>query len=455
MLLFTAGNKAEFENALRTARENTMTALDGVAKPAEKPNAAKPPKAQPAQPGKPTPTTDPLLDAVKRGGTVVQDCSGATPPKFGPEQIKALREAAKLFERKQLMVKVLLTKAGIDPAKEAQRLHKAAGQGPATVVVVVTVDGKIGLYHPAITAGEAADLVAKALAANTKESLARKTIATLGLLAPKVQAPPAVPEAKPLPPMAKPPQPAPALPSGPAPWVYAAGGLGGLLALVVLAKLVGRMRAGQRLARGFQAARPQLDAVAQGLAQVVTGLRTKRDRGVDVALAAAELAYFDALAMMAEASEGEIADTARVERAVRLLDDAQAKVGEALAGLANAAERTAPRIGYCFFTARLLPDTRDADRVDLRRGDVRYTVLASRESGEVLRRGGVPTVRVVKGRHWSQCAEFEPETDFYSDRHGRDFVPVTELAWSFSGEEPLFVPSEGRPDYKIDLTGAG
>ncbi|MBI5833211.1 MAG: hypothetical protein HZB16_13020 [Armatimonadetes bacterium] len=453
MLLFTSGNKAEFENALRIARENTMTALDGAKpSPGKSDKPASPTAAKPA-PAKLVATGDPMLDAVKRAGTVLQDLSGSEPTKLGPDQLKVLRDAVQPFERKQVAVKLLVAKAGVDPVKEAQRLHLAATQGPATVVVVASADGKIGLYHPAVTASEANDLVAKATAENSKESLARKLVATLGLLAPKVQAPPAVPEAKPLPPTAPvgPTAPMP-VPAGPAPWMYGVAGLGAVLALVVLAKLIGRLRAGQRLARGFQAARPQLDAVAQGLGAVATGLRAKRDRGAEVAQQAAELAYFDALAMMAQASEGEVADTARVERAVRLLDEAQAKVAEAQASLASAADRPSPRPGYCFFTARLLPDARDADRVDLRRGDVRLTVLASREAGEVLRRGGVPTVRVVNGRHWSQCAEFVPETDFYSDRCGRAFVPVTELAWTFTGEEPLFVPSEGRPDYKIDLS---
>jgi len=449
MLLFAAGNKAEFESALRTARENTMTALDGP--PAKPSTVAKPakPNAKP-QPAKPAPTGDALLDAVKRGGMVIEDRSGLTPPKLGPDQLKALRGATEAFERKRLQVKLLVTKAGLDPVKEAQRLHQAAKLGAAAVVVVATADGKIALHHPSLTPGEAADLVAKAVAANAKESLARKLVATLGLLAPKVHAPAEVPEAKPLPAPAPAPVPVP-LPAGPAPWVYGAGALGALLVLVVVAKGIGRLRAGQRLARGFQSARPQLNAVAAGLAEVAVGLRSKRDRGAEVAQQAAELAYFDALAMMADASEGQVADTARVERAVRLLDEAQTKVAEAQASLAVAADRPSPRPGYCFFSARLLPDARDADRVDLRRGDERFTVLASREAGEILRRGGIPTVRVVNGRHWSQCADFVPETDFYSDRHGRATVPVTELAWTFAGDEAVFVPAEGRPDYKVDL----
>ena len=73
------------------------------------------------------------------------------------------------------------------------------------------------------------------------------------------------------------------------------------------------------------------------------------------------------------------------------------------------------------------------------------------EVGETLRHGQVPDVRVVGGQHWLLAPGFEPDTDFYSDRHGRKFVPATSLTWAFSGNEPCFIEPRGRPDYRLEL----
>ncbi len=482
-LSFTEGRAGEFEKALATAREHTMTMLgaggpaldlapgddepaaDDTKGKADEPAAddddpaaeAQPAadKSVPEEPAKPAKTDKAdIVNILRSLGATITDQSGKTPPLLGAPQIKVLEQAAQKVALQGVDLKLAVVPDVADLAGEAERIHAAGGFDSQALIVLATPDGELAAYHPALSAQEVADTVAAVRADQPDASLARHLVTLVERLAPKVKAiVPAVPPA----PVEEPQvaaTPTPVEPT-PAPWrtalpwvlgVLAAGAIGGLVW-----RAVTRAAAGRRLAQGFGLAVPGLQQTVASLAALAGELRHKRDRGAEVAQQAAELAYFDALTMMAEAQQGEVADTARVERAVRLLDEARAKVDEARARLTEAPARAGAQPATCFFTARPLADSREADQIELVRGDQRLVVLASREVGETLRHGQVPDVRVVGGQHWLLAPGFEPDTDFYSDRHGRKFVPATSLTWAFSGNEPCFIEPRGRPDYRLEL----
>jgi len=448
-LLLFAPKREEYDHALKLAQDNTMTALSGVKPPAK----ASPPtasakatsKAAPAKPG------DTLVAALRARKAVFEDRSERAEAVLGPDQLKALGMAATTLAGRGLTLKVVVLKAGADAPAEARRLAEAAGLTGADLLLVASADGKLGAAHPTLAPDEIQAAVAEVVKANPQASLAGKLLATASVLGKQAKAPTAIPEPKPLPPTAVPPT---APTPEPLPWPLIGGGAAGGVALVLVVLAVRRMLRRRRLALGFASARPAAEAVAALLAGVAGELLRKRDRGAEVALEAAELAWFEAQRMLAAAVESDVGDIARVERAVRLLDEARAKLAEAQASLANAPERPGQAPLYCFFTARPLRDRHEADLVAIRRGELERKVLAARQVGETIRRGALPDVRVADlgGTlvHWARAAEFDPLRDFYRDGPR---VSVAQLAEPFFADPSgrAFVETDERPDYRVNL----
>jgi hypothetical protein len=233
----------------------------------------------------------------------------------------------------------------------------------------------------------------------------------------------------------------------------------GGVALVALAwLLLARLLAKRRLGQGFAAATPHLVAVAERLAVLGRRLLTKSDRQAAAAHAAAELAYFDAIAMMSAADDSDTGDIARVERAERLLDEADKKLSEADALVATdiAPADAAPH--YCWFTARPLSGRWDGDLVQLTVGDTVRLVLAARDVGAAIRRGETPRVRAVEidGRsvHWALAPGFDPLEDYYrTDRFGWHTVPPAQLREAVIEQpgHPIYVEFDERPDFAVAL----
>lgn len=463
-LLLFAPNKGEYEQALKLATDNTMVALtQDAGKGKSQPGTPAPPSA-PAKPGAPTPAAAapakpgaapaaPTLEqALARPGAVFEDRSDAKI--LGPDQLKALGAAANTVLQRGLAFKAAVVKPVPDANAEARRLVEAAHLGADVLLVVATTDGKLGSWHQSLGADEIKAELAK-VAEDKEASLPRKLINAGVALSRKAKVAPVLPPAVNPPAV---PVPTPVAPVKPFPWRPVGEGVGGLVALLVLVKVAGRVRRARRLASAFATARPHVEAVGALLAEVAGGLLAKRERSAEVALEAAELAWFEALTMLSAAAEHDVTDLARVERAVRLFDEAQAKLTSARAALAGAPERTRAEAGYCWFSARPLRDRHEADLVQVTRGGEQRLVLASRQTGEVLRRGGVPPVRVVDQGgtlvHWSRAAGFEPLTDFYrDDRFPRTTCAPAQLAQPLFDDArwPVWVEANERPDYRLSL----
>jgi tetratricopeptide (TPR) repeat protein len=472
-LTLFAPNKSEFETALKTAREKAPTnatpntppigqepkGLNPTAPPAKPGEPPAKPGEPPAKAGPPTSGADPLIALVQGPNRVLEDRSEASPKIIGPDQFAVLDTSARKVNLRAVIVKLLVLKAGADPQKEADRLFDAAKLDGHDLLVVATPDGKIGACNPSLAPAVIKDAIARAVAENSKESLARKLVAVIEDLGAKVVPPPPLPPTTPPPPLPVMPEPAAPPPHHGLPrWaVPALGGVGGLLVVLLLAGLLRRALALRRLARGFSLARPHLEAAADALSRLSAALFAKRDRAAEVALGAAELAFFEAVTMLDAAQVGRTADTARVERAIRLLDESTTKVGDGETALADAAERAPAPLHACWFTARPIHDRQDADLVAVRWQGEERGVLACREAGEILRRGGVPQVRAVAGpgapRHWATAPDFDPAFDFYHDRHGRLNVAPRALAAVFFDDPAgrAFVRLDGRPDYRLEL----
>jgi hypothetical protein len=216
----------------------------------------------------------------------------------------------------------------------------------------------------------------------------------------------------------------------------------------------------RRLSRAFVAASPQVAVVADRLSLVLGSLLTKRDRLAAQAHEGAELAFFEAVAMMREAAAHETGDIARVERARRLLDEAAAKLDDAADRLAQAPDAASAKVSHCYFTGRPMPDRYEGDLVLLRRGDEQRRVLAHRRVGDLLRRGEQPPVRVVETSaglvHWACAPGYDPLRDLYHEHpHGQRTAPLEALAEPFfdDPEGKVFVDFTDRPDYTLDLRG--
>lgn len=467
-LTMFAPSREEFETAWRTARENAPSGETGELTTPAATDKAKP-EASTTTPPKPRPVSqEPAVQALAAEGAVVADLSGQE--LLTSAQRLSLDKATANLARRNVRLKLIVLPAGTDARAEAARLYQEAGLEPDTLLVVGVPPDKVAAYTAALTPEEIKPAVNDALqTAAPDASLARRMILVATGLGPRLQPLPEVPETIPPPPLEAPdtapvpePPPLPTEPEPPTgglsrPLLLAYGG-GGLLLGALLWMGLARLLARRRLGLGFGRARPQVEAIAGRLGQVMEALLRKTDRRAEAAHNAAELAYFEALAMMAEATEDDTGDIARVERALRLLDEAGARLTEAEARLSEAADRPAGPIYHCYFTGRPLLNRWDGDLVALKRGDRERLVMVARAVGDRIRRGEVPPVRAVRTPrglvHWSRAEGYTATRDLYLDRvAGQVLVSPRELAEPlFEETEPrVFPPLSDRPDYRLDL----
>lgn len=465
-LLF-AKTKLEFEQALSRAR--AQAGKSGTDAPPPPPTGEVPPelvtpaKEKPAN-GRPAPS-DPLALELTVGGAQVLDRSPTRV--LDAAQTAALERAGESLANCGIILKAVTLGRGVDAEAAARRLHDQAGLDDRTLVVVGTADGNVGAYAPTADPATTAKATKQATEL-TDASVARRMVVLAGTLGAQLRAPEEAPEQPapgPLPevvapPTATTPTPAPR-PAEPDTRLRDIGyGAGGLAGALLLWWLVQRVRARRRLATGFAAADPRLAAVADRLTAVCRRLYDHPVRRAVLAFDGAELAFTEAVAMMAAASATDTGHIARVERAARLLAEADEKLARAEEALADeppgAGAAAAP--AHCYFSARPLFDPEAADRVVLVRGNEERQVLVAPAVGERIRRGERPEVCVVEvdGRlvHWATAPDFEPAYDlFHQDRHGCKTAPIEALA------EPFFADPEGRafrgfagrPDYRIDI----
>lgn len=483
-LAMFATSKQEFDTALQTAIENTAEALGGNlttppvpapedGQPAEKPGE-KPADKLGAQP-KPAPT-DPAAKAIAAAGAVMEDVSGKGI--LGDPQKRSMNKIVQSLGERGLTVKFLVIAPGPQAEAEAQRLAAAAGLGSRDLLILAQPPDIVVGYTAILTPDAIRAEIAEALADAGEASLARRMILAANAVGMRLQVPPEPPPAEgeapavtpPAPPpvtpdhaaqdavspVPLPPRPAPNLGGVPLQTIVAAAG--GVVVLALIWAFLAKVLRRRRLGKGFALASPHLLAVADRLAAVAQRLLAKPDRQAAAALAAAELAYFDAVAMMAAADDEDTGDIARVERAERLLAEADTKLAEAEAKLPDEAAPADSAAFYCWFTARPLQGRWDGDLVQLKQGEQTRLVLASRDTGAAIRRGETPRVRAVsqdgKLVHWATVAEFEPLRDYYrTDRFGWHQAPPQELGIELAGDppRPLYVELNERPDFTVTL----
>ena len=483
-LAMFAATKQEFDTALQTAIENTAQALNTdlttppLPKPADAASSPSPAETDPAKP-KPAPT-EPGAKAIAAAGTVMEDLSGKGI--LGEPQKRSMIKVVRTLEQRGLTVKFLVIAPGPDPETEAQRLASQAGLGSHDLLILAQPPDKVVGYTATLTPDAIRGEIAEALASAGDASLARKMILAANAVGSRLQLPPDVEGPKPptpkpadsttgplLPdhatpspspeatsPVPVPPSPQP-VPARPSPQL-----IGLAVGVIFLAGLVwttaAKILARRRLGQGFAAASPHLVAVAEGLARVGRRLLTRSDRQAAASHAAAELAYFEAVAMMSAADDEDTGDIARVERAERLLEEADAKLAEADERMPDEVTAAESAPNYCWFTARPLTGRWDGDLVKLTCGDQERLVLASREVGTAIRRGETPTVRAVEldGQpvHWAVAPGFEPLEDYYrTDRFGWVKVlpgALREVLVESPGY-PIYVEFDERPDFNVSL----
>lgn len=463
LFLFTP-DRAEFEAAWEEVRAELPDApvpVDtpaagaapaGLEQPRELPTPAQPSTGAAAQPPV---DAGPEVELLQQPGNVIRDFSGAG--LLGDAETAAIERETAVLGTYGLELKFLTVESGRDLGAQAASWHRMAGLRPRTLLVLGDADGEVAAYSPLMTEEDIATAAADAKALEGASTARRMIYLALALSKRMRFVPGEVPSASspefPPPPGFEQPKP----PERPKPvsalW-YLAGGLLVVAAALVVGTRVGRAR---RVTRTFGVARPQIDAVASTLAELAGRLSRHPHRAAQRELEAAELAYFEALDMLRAADAGKAGDLGRVERAVRLLSEAAAKVDRAAQ---QAAESTAEADGpfaWCYFTGRPLFERWDGDLVKLRHDGQERLVMASRQLEGVLRRGERPAVRTVGGRHWAVVEEFEPLTDFYSLRHGDETTAPGQLAEPLPAAPrwPLYLDLDDRPDYTLDLDGDG
>ncbi len=477
-LAMFAASKQEFDTALQTSIENTAEALGDslTTPPAPDKPAAKPdeqPSDQPVDKPKPEPT-DPVAKALAVAGPVMEDRSGQGV--LGEPQKRSMNKIVQGLSERGLTVKFLVLAPGVAPEAEAQRLATAAGLGSRDLLILAQPPNQVVGYTATLTPEAIRAEIAAALADAGDASLARRMILAASAVGTRLQLPPEPPPAEGEQPAVPPPsrpaltpdrvttpplepaQPTPTPGPGGLPLPTIALAAAGVVAVLLVWTILARLLARRRLVQGFAAASPHLLAVAERLSVVGRRLLTKSDRAAAGALAAAELAYFDAVAMMAAADDADTGDIARVERAERLLDEADAKLVEAEERLAPDVAPAAAAEHYCWFTAKPLCGRWNGDLVRLTMGEETRLVLAARDVGAAIRRGETPLVRAVDrdGRlvHWAEAADFEPLEDYYrTDRCGWHRVPPQSLGLDLAAApaRPLYLESDERPDFTVTL----
>jgi len=477
-LAMFAASKPEFDKAMQTAIENTAQALDGGPITTPPPPGEKAEKT-PDQPSdkpddKPKPEpTDPVAKALAAAGAVMEDRSGKGV--LGDPQKRSMNKIVQTLQQRGLTVKFLVIAPGTDPEAEAQRLAAAAGLGSRDLLIVAQPPDKVVGYTATLTPDAIRAEIAEALADAGDASLARRMILAANAVGSRLQVPPDAPPAEgqtepvpaPTPEPLRPdragahatsPVPLPPPPASGPPMQLVAGVAGGIVALLLVWSVLAKVLRKRRLGQGFAMASPHLREVADRLAAVSRRLLAKYDRQASASLAAAELAYFDAVAMMSAADEEDTGDIARVERAERLLAEADTKLGEAEQRLPDDAAEAEAAACYCWFTGKPLGGRWDGDLVKLTQGDDSRLVLAARTVGAAIRRGETPQVRAVARDglllHWADVAGFEPLVDFYrTDRFGWHHATPGELRLDLSSEpqRPLYVEIDERPDFTVAL----
>lgn len=448
-LLSFAKDQAEFNRALQTARGQTMEALTDpklAVPPNDSPaDLAKPSQSRPVQ-RRPSPASlkDPVVRALAVAGPVVQDLSGKA--LFPPAEVSRIRRSMQTLRHRGFTLKIVAVPARPEPQQEAKRLFEVAALDDVTLLILAMPGGRLGAYTPTLPPDALAAELKRAAAAPGATLTKRIELAMTGF-SKRLSLPPPLPPATPAPPapVAPTPLPAPPPPPAPSPWPYA---VGGVAVLLVLWRVTALLAAKRRLAGGFRAADPQLATLADRLTVTCRALQRKTHRAARTGFDAAELAFREASGMMASAAQGETKDIGRVERAVRLLHEAEARLAEADAALAAAPERAGEGL-YCYFTARPMADRHEGELVLLKHGGEERRVLACAAAGEILRRGGRPDVRVVGGRHWAAADGFDPAYELF---HGEPrTMPLAELAEPFfPAQAAVFVDGDERPDYTVE-----
>jgi len=257
---------------------------------------------------------------------------------------------------------------------------------------------------------------------------------------------------------AQPPSPPPAAPQPPRwPYGWIGGGVaGGLAVLWAIHTLLRRARDKGHLALHHSASQEFYRQVADGLTRARRSLQARPNPTAEARVEAAELAFFEALEMLAQADREDTSDLPRVRRARALLEKAQEEL-QALSSW-GLEEAEAPAAWGCYFCSKPLSDREEGDLLALQKGGETRQVLICRGCSRRCRQKNVPPVRVVPGpngfQHWATAPDYDPCYDFYhDDRYGRETRPLSELPEPFitpAAAARVFVEG-GRPDHILRL----
>lgn len=232
---------------------------------------------------------------------------------------------------------------------------------------------------------------------------------------------------------------------------------GGLAVLWGIHALLRRARDKSHLALHHSASQEFYRQVADGLTRARRSLQARPHPAAEARVEAAELAFFEALEMLAQADQEDTADLPRVRRARTLLEKAQEELN-ALSSL-GLEEAEAPAAWGCYFCSKPLSDLEAGDLLALQKGGETRQVLICRGCSRRCRQKNVPGVRVVPGphgpQHWATAPDYDPCYDFYhDDRYGRETRPLSELPEPFitpAAAARVFVEGGGRPDQILRL----
>jgi tetratricopeptide (TPR) repeat protein len=279
--------------------------------------------------------------------------------------------------------------------------------------------------------------------------------------APATPTPPTTPE-KAVPPPAPPSPPeastAPAAPAPPGRLYGTIGGsvAGGLVVLWLIRAIFLQVRSKGHLTTHHAASLEFYQQVADGLTRARQSLQARPNPTAAARVEAAELAFFEALDMLAAANQEDTGHLPRVRRARELLERAQEELASVQDQLTEADPNAQARWG-CYFCSKPLPDREEGDLLALRKAEESRHVLICRGCSRRYRQKNVPPVRVVRSggrvRHWATVADYDLFYDYYhDDRHGRHTQPLAELEELFitpAGPTRVFVEGGGRPDYVL------
>lgn len=240
--------------------------------------------------------------------------------------------------------------------------------------------------------------------------------------------------------------------------VIGGGAAGGLLVLWFLWVLVRWAQDKSHLTLHHAASQEFYRQVADGLTQARRALQVRPNPAAAAKVEAAELAFFEALDMLAPADREDTADLPKVRRARELLEKAQKELN-ALTEQLTVGEADIRAAWGCYFCSKPLPDREEGDVLALQKGGETRQFLICRGCSRRCRQKNVPPVRVVQGsngmQHWATVADYEPFYDFYhDDRHGRETQPLGELKEPFitpTAAAQVLVEGGGRPDWVLRM----